>query len=75
MGGSYPIYGQPMINHPQNGIMMGQPLLIEGGGQNLNQASQALFVYAPGIDEGHYPISHVVRSSVDNNDSLLLTSN
>ena len=23
MGGGYPIYGQPMMNGPQNGLMMG----------------------------------------------------
>ncbi len=26
MGGGYPIYGQPMMNGLQNGLMMGQPV-------------------------------------------------
>ena len=35
MGGSYPIYGQPMMNGPQNGLMMGQPV-TPGGNFNPN---------------------------------------
>jgi len=26
MGGGYPIYGQPMMIGPQNGLMMGYPV-------------------------------------------------
>ena len=33
MGGGYPIYGQPMMKGPQNGLLMGLPVT---GGANPN---------------------------------------